>query len=95
MTYIRRQVKNGHTYLSRVCSYRYKEAGRVKQVITYIGKVVEGSYNYYDGCGVIKAMILHCTNKKVPSLAPIRRKTNIKILKPDFALSYYYDSHLK
>ena len=41
MTYIRRQVKNGHTYLSRVRSYRDKETGKVKQEVTYIGKEIE------------------------------------------------------
>ena len=41
MTYIRRQVKNGHTYLSRVHSYRDKETGKVKQEVTYIGKEIE------------------------------------------------------
>ncbi|MGC8618195.1 MAG: hypothetical protein ACP5UZ_05580, partial [Thermoplasmata archaeon] len=40
MTYIRRQVKNGHTYLSRVRSYRDRETGKVKQEVTYIGKEV-------------------------------------------------------
>ena len=45
------------------------------------GKEVEGSYNYYDGCDVIKAMILYYANKKVPSLTPVRKKTDIKILK--------------
>ncbi len=38
MTHIRRQVKNGHTYLSRVRSYRDKETGKVKQEVTYIEK---------------------------------------------------------
>lgn len=41
MTYIRRQVRNGHIYLSRVRSYRDKETGKVKQEVTYIGKEVE------------------------------------------------------
>ena len=45
------------------------------------GKEVEGSHNYYDGCDLIKAMILYYANKKVPSLAPIRKKTDIKISK--------------
>ena len=41
MTYIRRQIKNGHTYLSRVRSYRDKGTGKVKQEVTYIGKEIE------------------------------------------------------
>ncbi|MGC8562320.1 MAG: hypothetical protein ACP5NO_03880 [Thermoplasmata archaeon] len=39
MTFTRKIVKNGHTYLYEVRSYR--ERGRVKQAVRYLGKEVE------------------------------------------------------
>lgn len=39
MTFTRKIVKNGHIYLYEVRSYR--EKGRVKQTIKYLGKEIE------------------------------------------------------
>ena len=39
MTFTRKIVKNGHIYLYEVRSYR--EKGRVKQAVKYLGKEIE------------------------------------------------------
>ena len=44
-------------------------------------KEVEGLYNYYDGCDVLKGIILYYSNKKVPVLSPLRKKGEIRIFK--------------
>ena len=41
MTYVRRQVRSGNTYLHEARTFRDKETGKVKQVVRYIGKEVE------------------------------------------------------
>ena len=45
------------------------------------GKEVEGSYNYYDSCDFLKAMILHYSDKKVPVLSPLRKKGETNVFK--------------
>ena len=45
------------------------------------GKEVEGSYNYYDSCEALKAMILYYSNKKPPVLSVLREKGEIRIFK--------------
>ncbi len=41
MTYIRRQLKNGHIYLYSMRSYRDKKTIKVRQEAHYIGKEVK------------------------------------------------------
>ncbi len=65
MTYIRRQVKNGHTYLSRVRSYWDKETGKVKQEVTYIGREIEK-----DGKKVLIQTVDRRTVRRVLESAP-------------------------
>lgn len=45
------------------------------------GNEVEGSYNYYDSCDILKAMILHYFDKKVPILSPLRKRGETKVFK--------------
>ena len=45
------------------------------------GKEVEGLYNYYDECDVLKRIMLYYSNKKVPVLSPLRKKGEIRIFK--------------
>ena len=51
------------------------------------GKEVEGSYNYYDGCDLLKGMILYYSNKKVSVLSVLRKKGDVKVSKGGIFLS--------